>query len=528
MLLRDVMMPLPMREGRGEEMEWPYPGVPATPVAEFAGHRVAALPFFCPETVTTDHGSSYKNHHLVEAERTLGRNILPARTLRPTDKFAVERAFPAINALLLEQLPGFTGADVADRGASPEADAVLSTERMEHLIATWVVAIRQNRILGEYAPAWGAGEDHSPNSLFAAAISQGGFALRIPEATLYHRLLKAHHVKVHPRRGVKIGGLWYHEPVLDDPRFHLPSARGGRRKSKWVVSGSSDAFEHHIDHLNRPAVDRNERRRLRWDTPPPSAVASATLLEAADTMINLEQGEFRDALTTMLHAGPRTTAVSWGRIRAHLGSRASSYQRREFEPAQTNLPGARALLRGPKAGRRGARCLPENIPQRLPDSWRGPLPATTRTRHLLACRAVAVRMVQPASDMDVGEATDFLGTPHAWLLTDERHPRRRLPRDLFAYDGALPPIVAALDAASGLIDYRRRRTSLRGWTLPTRTCRRRCCAERRAGRRCGCARTRLRCRRRTHPWRWACCSSRSRPPGCSRPAGAAVGQPARG
>ncbi|MDQ0835746.1 hypothetical protein QF032_007590 [Streptomyces achromogenes] len=28
MLLRDVMMPLPVREGWGEEMEWPYPGVP--------------------------------------------------------------------------------------------------------------------------------------------------------------------------------------------------------------------------------------------------------------------------------------------------------------------------------------------------------------------------------------------------------------------------------------------------------------------------------------------------------------------
>jgi hypothetical protein len=63
MLLRDVMMPLPMREGWGEDMEWPYPGVPAAVVAGFAGHKVAGLPFFAPETVTTDHGSVY-NHHL--------------------------------------------------------------------------------------------------------------------------------------------------------------------------------------------------------------------------------------------------------------------------------------------------------------------------------------------------------------------------------------------------------------------------------------------------------------------------------
>lgn len=90
MLLRDVLMPLPMREDWGPDMEWPYPGVPAALVAEFAGHKVAALPFFAPETLTTDHGSAYKNHHVVEAERSLGCNILPARTLRPTDKFAVD------------------------------------------------------------------------------------------------------------------------------------------------------------------------------------------------------------------------------------------------------------------------------------------------------------------------------------------------------------------------------------------------------------------------------------------------------
>jgi hypothetical protein len=58
MLLRDV--PLPMRPGWTPEMEWTYPGVPATLVAEFAGHPVAGRPFFAPETVTSDHGSVYK------------------------------------------------------------------------------------------------------------------------------------------------------------------------------------------------------------------------------------------------------------------------------------------------------------------------------------------------------------------------------------------------------------------------------------------------------------------------------------
>ncbi len=157
MLLRDMTMPLPLRQGWGKDMEWPYPGIPAAVVAEFAGHRVAALPFFTPETVTTDHGAVYKNHHLVEVQRVLGCNILPARVLRPTDKQAVERAFGAIRSLLFEHLLGYQGIDVADRGEDPEADAVLTIAEMEHLLATWIVKVWQNRRLGEHAPCWDPG-----------------------------------------------------------------------------------------------------------------------------------------------------------------------------------------------------------------------------------------------------------------------------------------------------------------------------------------------------------------------------------
>jgi hypothetical protein len=171
MLLRDMTMPLPLQDGWGEDMEWPYPGIPAAVVAEFAGHRVAGLPFFTPETITTDHGAVYKNHHLVEVQRVLGCNILPARVLRPTDKQAVERAFGGIRSLLFELLLGYQGIDVADRGADPEGDAVLTIAAMEHLLATWIVKVWQNRVFGEYAPAWDPGGEHSPNTLFAAAMA---------------------------------------------------------------------------------------------------------------------------------------------------------------------------------------------------------------------------------------------------------------------------------------------------------------------------------------------------------------------
>ncbi len=235
MLLRDVMMPLPMRADWGDELEWPYPGLPAAVVSEFAGHKVAGMPFFTPETVTTDHGSVYRNHQLVEVQRVLGCNILPSRVMRPTDKAACERAFGVIRQLLFELVTGYTGVDIADRGADPAADAVLTVGEMEHLIATWIVAVWQKRQLGEYAPSWDPDGVHSPNSLFAASFAQTGFAMEIPAPELFYELLPVHYVAIDARRGVKIRGLWYDDDtVLHDYRGHR-STRGGKHKGKWVI-----------------------------------------------------------------------------------------------------------------------------------------------------------------------------------------------------------------------------------------------------------------------------------------------------
>jgi transposase InsO family protein len=234
MLLRDVMMPLPMREDWGEDLEWPYPGLPAAVVAEFAGHKVAGLPFFAPETVTTDHGSVYRNHHLVEAQRVIGCNILPARVLRPTDKAACERAFGCVRQLLFEHLRGYTGVDVADCGADPAADAALTVDEMEHLVATWIVSVWQCRALGEFAPSWDPDGVHSPNTLFAASFAQAGFAMEIPSPELFYELLPVHYVRIDARRGVKIRGLWYDGPELGDYRGRR-SSRGGKHKGLWVI-----------------------------------------------------------------------------------------------------------------------------------------------------------------------------------------------------------------------------------------------------------------------------------------------------
>ncbi|MFI9341250.1 transposase [Streptomyces sp. NPDC052773] len=263
MVLRDVMLPLPMREEWGEDMEWPYPGLPAAMVSEFAGYEVAGLPFFTPETVTSDHGSVYRNHHLVDVQEAMGCRILPARVLRPQDKAAVERVFGGIRSLVFEKLPGYTGVDVADRGADPEGDAVLTMAQMEQFIATWVVKAWQNRRLGEFAPCWDPGGNHSPNTLFAASFAQEGFDLDIPSPETYYRFLPEHHVKRIYRRGVKVKGLWYDAELLHTPDRN--STRGGRYKKQWVIH--REPRDRRVVYFQDPAT--HEWHELRWTGLPP-------------------------------------------------------------------------------------------------------------------------------------------------------------------------------------------------------------------------------------------------------------------
>ena len=412
MLLRDVMMPLPMREGWGPEMEWPYPGVPADIVAEFAGHRVAGLPFFAPETVTTDHGGSYKAHDLVEAQRLLGCNILPARTLRPQDKAACERAFGALQTLLFAKLPGYTGVDVADRGADPEADATLTMSQMERLIAEWVIGVWQVRALGEHAPAWGPGEEHSPNTLIAAAMEQGGFRLQVPRPELYYELLPAHHVKVHPGRGVKIGGLWYGKscPALRDCRG--PSGRGGKHKDKWLVRA---------DRRDRRQVflqgteDPPQWHVLRWNGLPPEGEVPAFSDKTAEELLaearkhGLSPQSDDDLLPVLLRLlGGVAPAGQWATQLDKKEKKSRARQAAQGDQAASD----RNRTTPAASGRRQEGDRPGNVvPLRWPEQAAQARDAVDAERRRRREQAVPQRPAPPASLGDRLRATSMLAIP---------------------------------------------------------------------------------------------------------------------
>ena len=134
---------------------------------------------------------------------------------------------------------------------------------MERLIADLGGPVWQNRSPRRVRAGWDPGEEHSPNTLFAAAMNQGGFALQIPRPELYYELLPAHHVKIHAERGVKIGGLWYGraDPALK-PYRGQPSSRGGAAQGPWVIR--SDRRDRRAVFFQDPA-DPADWHVLRWN-----------------------------------------------------------------------------------------------------------------------------------------------------------------------------------------------------------------------------------------------------------------------
>jgi hypothetical protein len=430
MLLRDVMLPLPLREDWGQDMEWPYPGIPASLVASFAGHKVAALPFFAPETVTTDHGSVYKNHHLIEVQRVIGANVLPSRVLRPTDKQAVERAFSGIQSLLLEMLLGYRGIDVADRGEDPEADAVLTLAQIEHLVATWIVKIWQNRELGEYAPAWDPGTRHSPNTLFAAAMSQGGFALQIPAPELYYELLPVHQVRIHGRRGVKIRGLWYDGPALDPYRAGL-SAQGGIAKGKWKIR--RDPRDRRFTFFCDPLT--GDWHTLRWtglspegEVPSFSDVRADDLLRAARAAGLQPRSDAEllplllDLIGGLIPVGAWPTQMTRQQRTAQAREVAQADQAAADRPAVAGCPAAASPGPGAgqarEAGNEGAGNKAEDshadtmvVPMRWRDRARDTENAVDAERRCRREQAVAQRPAAPVSLGDRLRRTSFLALP---------------------------------------------------------------------------------------------------------------------
>jgi hypothetical protein len=286
---------------------------------------------------------------------------------------------------------------------------MLTMAQMERLIAEWVIRIWQNRALGEHAPAWGPGEEHSPNTLFAAAMNQGGFALQIPRPELYYELLPAHYVKIHAQRGVKIGGLWFgkSDPALGPYRGKL-SDRGGQHKGMWVIR--SDRRDRRAVFFQDPA-DPSAWHVLRWNGLPPEGEIPAFSDKTAEELLRearasgLSPQSDADLLPVLLKMlGGLVPAAQWP---TQLGKKEKKDRAREA--AQGDQAASDRHGGAPAAAGRAEDSEATVVPLRWPEhAASDALDAERRRRRE---QAVPRRPAPPASLGDRLRSTSMLALP---------------------------------------------------------------------------------------------------------------------
>ncbi|NYD53588.1 transposase InsO family protein [Microbacterium pseudoresistens] len=106
-----------------------------------------AQPYVFPDAITTDRGRNYLSRHFRAACEALKISLITSAPHTPTDKPHVERAFGAINSMLLQHAKGYVGRSVEHRGRDTDADssALLTIAQAQELIEDWIAVEWQNR-----------------------------------------------------------------------------------------------------------------------------------------------------------------------------------------------------------------------------------------------------------------------------------------------------------------------------------------------------------------------------------------------
>lgn len=235
LLLYDMLRPKAMRPGWPEHVRWPYVGVPEHVIVELLSEDerelgVSNIPLVNPESVWIDRGRVFLSVALLDGCRRLGSNVQLARPYTPTDKANVERLFRTIREQFVQNLPGYKGANVLDRGKDVELEAVLFIEQIEEMFAEWVATYWQRRPHQGLELSGVPRLDISPSEMFQEGLTRAGYSYVVPDARLYMDLLPTVWRKIN-HYGVDVDGLRYNDDVLAEYR-NVPSPYPDR-SSQW-------------------------------------------------------------------------------------------------------------------------------------------------------------------------------------------------------------------------------------------------------------------------------------------------------
>lgn len=226
-VLVESLYPFELPDGDAGEGRWPYHGLPETLIVDPDRAIVAGRfmpPPTIPECLVTDHGSTYVSEHVTSACARLGISIQPARVYTPTDKGAVERFFRTLDSLL-QELPGYKGADVASRGQDPESEAVYTLPQLEQIIREWVATVYHVRPHAALTDPGMFGVRMSPAERYSQGLAITG-ELRVPRNRNYLLELLPVAKRQFNHYGVELNGIRYRGAIVAKYRNRIRGIDG--------------------------------------------------------------------------------------------------------------------------------------------------------------------------------------------------------------------------------------------------------------------------------------------------------------
>jgi putative transposase len=233
-LLAQCMVPRPLRPGNQDlwrltarRMPW----VDLTPEEERA-KLDQTVPFIYPERIMMDNGADYRSKVFEAACRKFGVTLTYAAPHTPTDKAIVERTFHSVKTLFAQDLPGFKGGSVAERGDRIEKGVLLDVVTLAERFSEWVARVWQNRPHDNLRDPMYPSVKLTPNEMYNASFD---FAAQLPlplTAEDYIELLPVQWRVVHPA-GIQYNHVFYDSPELQ-PFRDMPS-NNKKHDNKWEV-----------------------------------------------------------------------------------------------------------------------------------------------------------------------------------------------------------------------------------------------------------------------------------------------------
>lgn len=233
-LLAQCLVPRPLRPGNEELWkltERRMPWAELTPEDERARLDLTR-PFIYPERIMMDNGRDYRSKVFEAACRKFGVSLTYAAPHTPTDKAIVERTFKSIQTLFAQDLPGFKGGAVSERGYQVEKGALLDVVTLAERFDEWVTRVWQNRPHDSLRDPMYPTVKLSPNEMYNASFD---LAAQLPlplTAEDFIELMPVEWRKILPA-GVKHNHRYY--DCIELQPFREQPSNNPKHDNKWEV-----------------------------------------------------------------------------------------------------------------------------------------------------------------------------------------------------------------------------------------------------------------------------------------------------